>query len=257
MRINLKTIKYTAICSACFFVITFLICLNISYSWFDIKWLSNNFLLVIFSGMFASMMVVLICEIQKYFLSKSETETILYNCCLEILAGFITSKSTLLFLKENQEQIVTKGLLQDVYNHIKKSINSYFDIDYITYSTKNKLYVQNQNFAIFLNQQVRPISYDFVYLDMAVNEQKIENLQQGIPENNVFAKGNLLKVINILLDKFEICINGVFEFMKKIDYSGRFKCEERYKNIQEDKDFYNFPNVKEFIKENNQQNNKN
>ena len=251
MRTNIKTIIFTSICSIIFLVTTYFICLNISYAWFEIKWLSNNFLLTIFSGLFASMMVVLICEIQKYHLSKTETETNLYNGCLEILAGFETSKQTLTYLKENNDQIVTKGLLEDVYKHILKSIDKYLDIDYVTCNKKNQLYIENQHFATFLLQYVRPTSYDFIFLDLAINEQKIENLQQCIPENNVFAKGNLLKVINILLDKFEICIDGILEFMKKIDYSGRFKFEERYNQIQSDKDFYKISDVADFIEKNN------
>ena len=84
MSTNLKVIKYTAIVSACFFVATFAICLNKSYEWFNIKWLSNDFLLAIFSGVFASTLVVLICEIQKsvliiYIAQTLKTDTILYS----------------------------------------------------------------------------------------------------------------------------------------------------------------------------------
>ena len=37
MKTNLKVIKFTSILSSILFVITFLICLNISFEWFDIN----------------------------------------------------------------------------------------------------------------------------------------------------------------------------------------------------------------------------
>ena len=67
MSSNLKTMKLTAILSGVFLIVTFTVCLNMSYEWFSIKWLSNDFLLTVFGGLFASTLVVLICEWQKYF----------------------------------------------------------------------------------------------------------------------------------------------------------------------------------------------
>ena len=66
MSSNIKVIRFTTIMSAIFAALTYFVALNISYQWFDIKWLSNSFLLTIFGGAFASMLVVLICEVQKY-----------------------------------------------------------------------------------------------------------------------------------------------------------------------------------------------
>ena len=74
MSSNLKTMKLTAILSGGFLIVTFIICLNKSYEWFSIKWLSNDFLLTVFGGLFASTLVVLICEWQKYFFNKRSVE---------------------------------------------------------------------------------------------------------------------------------------------------------------------------------------
>ncbi|MBP3629882.1 MAG: hypothetical protein J6J23_00125, partial [Clostridia bacterium] len=70
MSSNLKTMKLTVILSGCFLIVTFIICLNKSYEWFSIKWVSNDFLLTVFCGLFSSTLVVLICEWQKYFFNK-------------------------------------------------------------------------------------------------------------------------------------------------------------------------------------------
>lgn len=95
MSTNLKIIKFTAIVSGVSFLATFVICLNISYGRFDIKWLSNEFLLTIFGGVFASTLVVLICETHKYFLNKTQAENAMYNCCTEMLASFLSLKTML------------------------------------------------------------------------------------------------------------------------------------------------------------------
>lgn len=81
MSTNLKIIKFTAIVSGISFLATFVIRLNISYGCFDIKWLSNEFLLTIFGGVFASTLVVLICEIHKYLLNKTQAENVMYKQC--------------------------------------------------------------------------------------------------------------------------------------------------------------------------------
>lgn len=70
MNTSIKVIKFTTIISIITVIITLGISLNIKYLWFEIKYIPYDFLMAIFSGIFGSTVVVLICEIQKYLLAK-------------------------------------------------------------------------------------------------------------------------------------------------------------------------------------------
>lgn len=248
MKTNLKVIKFTSILSVCLCFAIFLACLNVSYEWLAIKWL-NEFLLAVFGGAFASMLVILICEIQKYFISKQEAEDKLYDCCLEILARFMSAKTTLVTIKQNRHQL-SEGLLSALYQHGQYNMNLCFKIDYSTFHKKNKLYIAKENYIRFLVQTIEPTLRSCAFLDVAINEAQIANLQNKISANLVFANGNVLEIVNILIDKFEECINGTVEFMEKIDYSGRFKFKERFTNVQKNKEFFREVSVEEFVNQN-------
>lgn len=234
MSTNLKIIKFTAIFSSIFFIITFSVCLNISYEWFEIKWLSNNFLLTIFSGIFASMLVVLVCEIQQYFLNKRKAEDQLYDCFTEILARFISSNTMLSKIEEDSDQILSENLLETLRKHVERQINIYFKIDYTTHSKKNKLFLQRPNFAHFLTNTVQSTIHDCVYLDLAINEAKIKNIKENRSIHEVTSNDeNVLKVVQQLKKEFQLCIDQLIIFIKAIDYSKRFNFEKRFLKFQQ------------------------
>lgn len=67
MRTQIKVIRFAAINSAIFAVFTYLITLNMEIGFLnlDTSWLSKNFALTICGGVFVSLLVMLICEVQK------------------------------------------------------------------------------------------------------------------------------------------------------------------------------------------------
>ena len=79
MRGNVKTIKLTAWLSAIFALITYFISIKGMLGISDLKWLPDIFLLAVFGGAFASMLVVLICEISKYVQNRENAETYLFS----------------------------------------------------------------------------------------------------------------------------------------------------------------------------------
>ena len=81
MKTQIKVIRFVAIMSIVLAAITYLITVNIEVGFINLntQWLSNNFLLTVCGGAFASMLVVLLCEIQKYFEIKKSTEAIIFK----------------------------------------------------------------------------------------------------------------------------------------------------------------------------------
>lgn len=249
MYINLKVIKFTAILSSFFFLITFVICLNISYEWFSIKWLSNEFLLALFSGVFASLLVVLFCEIQKYFLNKNQAENSMHSCCVGMICCFISAKTTLSQLVNDKMEVAPNGILDFLCQNVNYSMNTYFNIDYTTCCKKQKLYLAKTEFDKFLIHTVQKTINDCNFYDIAVNNIKLANCKNGMLECNVNTNDPVLtKVLNVLIDEFTLCIQSLADFLEKVDYKGNFQFKERYDVIRQQE--YKQRSIEDFIKEN-------
>ena len=78
MKENLKFIKFFSITS----VIAFVCCYITDLVTFNSSWVNSSFLFSIFSGVFASFIVVLITEFKKYFDSKHMAENYMYANCV-------------------------------------------------------------------------------------------------------------------------------------------------------------------------------
>ena len=129
MRTSVKVIRFTLIASLILALATYGISLIMAYGWFDIPWLSNNFLLAIFGGAFASMLVVLVCEIQKYILIKRETENQIFY-----YAGLICGNLLLMHLGVKKRLDNKTDAIDDYYTKsvpdINAAINVLKNIDY-------------------------------------------------------------------------------------------------------------------------------
>ena len=76
MRATIAIIKFCIRFAVILALITWLITVNIETGFIKLGsiWISNNFLLTVVGGSFASMLVVLICEVQKYIYTKNQNE---------------------------------------------------------------------------------------------------------------------------------------------------------------------------------------
>lgn len=104
---NIKTIKFTAALSAIFAILTYIITLNMELAFFvpNWSWMSNNFALTVCGGIFASTLVVMLCEVQKYLSNKSSCEQYLFYQTLYLyLALFLIQKPRKNLLKSQQRQ---------------------------------------------------------------------------------------------------------------------------------------------------------
>lgn len=251
MSTSLKIIRFTAIVSTISFLTTFAICLNISYGCFNIKWLSNEFLLTIFGGVFASTLVVLICEIQKYFLNKTQAENAMYNYCTEMLARFLSLKTILIELVNDKNRLANDGMLESSCQHINHLINAYFCIDYATCRKKETLYLKRNGFNKFLIDTVQKTLNDCTYFDIAICKIKINNIENGISEHSVNMNNDtLLKVATVLINKFNVCIENITSFVENIDYSGRFQFRERFNNAIKGQENYTQESLDDFLEKN-------
>lgn len=81
MKSSIKTIKFLLVFSVFLLLLTYSISLNEENRWIALNtpWLSNNFAFAIAGGSFASLLVVLACELQKYQTIKRQTEDSIFG----------------------------------------------------------------------------------------------------------------------------------------------------------------------------------
>lgn len=224
MSSNIKVIRFTTIMSAIFAALTYFISLNISYEWFDIAWLSNSFLLTIFGGAFASMLVVLICEIQKYLLLKREAENQIFYYAGHIWGKLKTIQCDL--EKQIQDENIeaddhfTKRILE-----IHNLISTLQNIEYTSFCKNNKMQYLFNSLCLWLTREVFFIIDDGYCYRIAMNQDKINNLKTIGIEGKITANSPYTKkVLNIFYPKLLAILDEMDKYMYKIDEL----CGKRY-----------------------------
>lgn len=247
MSSNLKTIKWTGISCAISAVITYLICLNIAYGWFNITWLSNTFLLTIFGGIFASALVVLICEIQKYLMNKRSFEDLLWANTSMLYARLNVMKFQVDNIIKSPNVKVDKGLLDQSSWIALQIVNSAYTVDYATFYKKQKLYLSLKQFQS-TKAEITDTLEKASYFNIAFIQDKIEAIEATNNPNPLItgSSANISKTVQILSHRFDEAIKKIEVFLSEIDYSGRYnwnKCKKAIKasySTMRDFDFEEF-----------------
>lgn len=231
MSTNLKVIKFTAILSGILVVFTYLIGLNISYDWFDLEWLSNNFLITILGGAFASSLVVLLCEIQKYLLNKCEAENVLWNNTVLLYSQFLIMNNELEKILDGSHEI-QKGILLQPKQLAQTSLNNLMRVDYKTFKKKQQLFVTMQEFHIVKYDAIGYTLRNIIWLDWAINQEIMDRLVQKplAAEQDSLIHKTILKLKGLIFDD----IKYIEQLLLKIDYSGKYNSKEKLKLIKDD-----------------------
>ena len=225
MSTNIKVIRYTAIISGILAVVTYFVSLNLAFEWFDWNWFSNSFMLTIFGGAFASMLVVLACEIQKYLENKRISEDALFAHVGHIYAHLYLMETNLKRQRANEKEPVYKELIWSHLENLKREIEIIRSIDYTSFSKKNKFVLKNKEFSDWLMTDFSWFVSEGTYLAIAVNNDQIGNIITTGSEGTVTsASPYTSSVITKLIRRTADIILIVDDYGKFIDDS----CKNRY-----------------------------
>lgn len=248
MSSSKNTIKVTSIISAISFALTYFLSLNIAYSWFDLGWLSNNFLLTISGGIFTSSFVVLLCEIHNYKVQKRSSEDQLYSFTALLYTQIIVLQQTIKNVLINPKNIVVQGCLRMPQQQSLFFLQNLCNVDYTTFCNKNSLYIK---FGEFKNesQNIEKTINDCLYFDLAISEETIKKAG-NLTVRNVTGK-DIEEISLILKQKLEDTKAKCDEFLKAIDYSGRYSWLERKNKLTDEfLDNHKGLDLKEYINKN-------
>lgn len=251
MNTSIRVIKFTTIIAIITVIITLVISLNIKYMWFELKYIPNDFLMAIFSGIFGSTLVVLICEIQKYLLTKKQSEYILYSCMTEVLARFMTMSTSLRLLIENPQDLVNQGLFNEFKQRMEYQFNIFYNVDYTTWCKRQKLFLTTKNFILYSNNTIMKLLDDCAYLDVALYNERIKQLQNNQPDYITSFNSTIKQLLIIYVKRFNEVIEKIEKYIIEIDYRDKYKFKSRIENVKKyHEDYRKSSTVEEFIENN-------
>ena len=256
MRGSVKVIKFTATMSILFLALTYFTTVNIEAHIFELNtiWLSNNLALTVFGGVFASMLVVLICEVQKYITAKASVEEYIFYQALYLYQALFLMQQSICDYQKNTEAHVPDNLLDETSQMIQSEIFALQSADYAPFKQKNLLLTIHQKFCRKTAIEFQPISNGSNAVKIAINTVKINYLKKHNSNRMVTSVDEPLQtVLSIQLGRVSDALEKVDEYLKDIDKY----CNQRYDWERQRKQIHsNYVNIfeawnfeKEFQKE--------
>ncbi len=227
MRSNIETIKFTGAFSIVLAVLTYIVTLNIEIGFFqpNWSWMSNNFALTVCGGIFASFLVVLLCEVQKYRSNKLYCENFLF-----IQAKYLYG--ALYVMYRNIDEYIAAPNKPVPYNLVDQSIMmisshslAIRNVDYTTFRKNNALVTAHQAFCANELVKLDSILRSGNYIKIAINETQIKNLKETNREGTVTSADMLVaRTLAALKNRLSSALNDVSNYLEIINQH----CNGRY-----------------------------
>lgn len=205
-----KTIDYLLILGLIFLLLSYLISVNKEQVFFTINsmWMSNDFLFACFSGIFASVTVLLATEIYKYFQTKRGIEQFLFTQ-LAFLYGQLQIADRNIHKIQSNDEEVSCNLFDYLTFYIQNILPQLRSIDYNPIIKTNHTNVIRQVIFRLFSKQIADLDTlgrECIYLPMAINTDKIDYLKMGIQNPIVKASSPTTSKVLLALQK-EIKVN--------------------------------------------------
>ncbi|MDE6434678.1 MAG: hypothetical protein K2L07_10685 [Lachnospiraceae bacterium] len=235
---NIKTIKFTAKLSVIFALFTYIVDRNIELGFFvpNWSWMSNNFALAVCGGVFASTLVVMFCEVQKYWSNKVDCEQYLfYQTMYLYIALFLMQRNVGEYI-ETKTEPVPESLLESPVQKIQCQVNAIQSVDYTTFSAKSKLMIARRDFSEENLAKINVVLQYHNYLKSAILQTRIKNLEQFGKEKIVTSSDKLVfKTLTIIDKQCKPLLDEISNYLEIIDQScgGRFDWKTQQEKIHE------------------------
>ena len=226
MNKSINSIKYIMLLSLVFLLLTYGISLNEDNQWLVLNtpWISNNFAFALAGGTFASLVVILACEIKNYCLLKHQTEDHLYSQLFALYTQItIIHYNTKRQINEINTP-VPNNLIEEIANRGLLYLNNLVSIDYTTFSKCNTIKVVLNQYSGKKGMRIRTFLQNSVFLKLAINEDKLNMLKQGKNEMVISSSPKT----NLTLKKIHKDSSVVLTFIENsLDIVNK-ECKNRY-----------------------------
>lgn len=184
MRGSVKTIKLTTWLSVLLAVITYIITIKGNCGVCESKWFPDSFLLAVFGGAFASMLVVLICEISKYFQNRENAETYLVSHLYYLYGHLHIMSKNIEFLIKQKDRIPHNALTQLIAN-AEAEMNTLYYAEYAPYRKRNAILDAKLSYNNLIFPVIQQFLQDCRVLEIAAitDEMTVINKRMGTDES--------------------------------------------------------------------------
>ena len=178
------TIIYLISIGVLFLAMSYFVSVNKELAFYSTNsaWISNDFLLSCFTGIFASLMVLIATEVYKFFLMQESVEQQLFVQMATLYGQLHIAEKNIQNLLSSKERIPT-NLLYSLANTIKQLTPGMRSFDYNplfkTKKTKAIIQIIQRLHSAQLNNW-ESLASDCTYLEIAIGTDKIDEHNKGI-----------------------------------------------------------------------------
>lgn len=238
MRRHIKVIKFTAIFSLLSLILTYLTTLNIESSFLILNtpWISNNFLLTVFSGIFCGFIVAFINEIGSYNNTKHEIEGALFYSSQNLYIQLFSLRKNIRYLLDTPEQQISENFCDFNVQNSYVYINSLQNCDYVCLNKENRLSLLQTEFNRTILSKITPSLNHCIYLRISICTTQLTNLKMYSSDCIVTSAYPLVKkTLQILEDNLSQSIECVSSHLNEINLccKNRFNWNENKSRIEE------------------------
>lgn len=177
MKNTINTIKF--LFWSCVVTLGLTYVISLLDKWFNLEWLPNSFLLAISSGIFASLFVLFVMELKKYFDTKTNLLNYIYYNCLSLYRELWVQVSHIDMHLGKKEELVSESLLEYRLPYITNITQNLRMAEYKIFKKQNAI---EQAFSIFQRNGITSID-NYVslcsYLPLSINKTQLFAAMQG------------------------------------------------------------------------------
>ncbi len=180
------------------------------------KWISNNFLFSIAGGAFASLVIVLVCEIIKYHQHKQIAENILLINLENLYGQFLIIRGNCKRALNSLDNIAD-NLIQPTCENARVIINHINGIDYLPFCSNSKIKELLDQFNTDKQLAIKSVLSSFIFLSIAICEDKMVLLQKKMPEIVSSGCPNTNKALHKVIAQTSTILNYLDQIISQID----------------------------------------
>ena len=214
------------------------------------KWLSNDFLFAISGGAFASLVIVLVCEIIKYRQLKFATEDAILVNLGSLYGQFLTIRS-ICKRTINNTDIVSDNLIQPTCNNAMIVADSIQGIDHSLLCKYNKLKILLDQFKNNKYLPVKSVLINFVFLRIAIWEDGKILLAQGKQNLVTSDCTNTNKTLNKVISQSTTILTYLDQIITQMDdeIGKRYQWNNIKRSLNTYQDNYIGQQLDDYLKE--------
>lgn len=252
MSTCVNTIKKLLWVLAVVLALTYLISLNMENHFISLnaKWISNDFLFAIAGGAFASLVIVLVCELIRYRQIKLATENALLIYLASLYGQFLIIRSNCKRVLNNAN-IVSDNLIQSTCDNATINADSINGIDYYLIHKTNKVRELLNEFKTNKYLAIKNVLINFAYLKMAIWEDGKVLIPQGKQNLVTSDCPNTNKVLNKVISQSTTILTYLDQIITQIDseLGNKYQWQNKKQTLNTYQDNYIGQQLDNYIKE--------